>query len=103
MIMASIKNALTMAGTLAIADFIKNNREALAGAGYEYAASYMNSKNVLPHSITRSNVKSVETAMGLNFINMHTKTATHKSELADRVEKLEKIVAALCVSLGYPN
>lgn len=101
--MASIKNALTMAGTLAIADFIKNNREALAGAGYGYAASYMNSKNVLPHSITRSNVKSVETAMGLNFINMHTKTATHKSELADRVEKLEKTVAALCVFLGHPD
>lgn len=101
--MANIKNALTMAGTLAIADFIKNNREALAGAGYEYAASYMNSKNVLPHSITKSNVKSVETAMGVNFISMHTKTATHKSELADRVEKLEKTVAALCVFLGHPD
>ena len=92
-----------MAEVLVVAEFIKNNKEELVGEGYETAANYMNSKNVLPHSITKSNVKSVETAMGLNFINMHTKTVARESELADRVEKLEKTVAVLCVALKHSS
>ena len=92
-----------MSDTLAIAEFIKTHKEELAGIGYEYAATFLNNKKVIARTITKSNIKSIEAALGFDFITMHNKSSAFDGELLDRIEKLEKTVAALCVALGYPN
>lgn len=96
-----MKSQLSMQEILVVNNWLQENKANLSGKSYKDATRRINSE--LNASFSTTNIISVAKAAGITWIGHTPRVDVQPTDLSNRLYKLERVVAALCNSLGHPH